>query len=68
MFWVDITANVIFLFDLIVHFFVSYIDTQQGVEIFSPKLIALHYLKTEFLYDFISTLPLKSIGVSIFGI
>ena len=33
MFWVDIAANLIFFFDIIINFFVSYIDTRTGIEV-----------------------------------
>ena len=33
-----------------------------------PKAIVKHYLGGEFGFDFISTVPLKAIGVNLFGI
>ena len=33
-----------------------------------PKAIVKHYLGCEFGFDFISTVPLKAIGVNLFGI
>ena len=56
IYWIDYIANIIFLFDIVVHFFASYRDVQTGSEIFHPKAIAFHYLKGEFLFDFISSI------------
>lgn len=65
-YWMDVSTNIIFTIDLIVQFFSSYIDIVDGVEVYKPSLIAKHYLGTEFLFDFVSTMPWRRIGV-IFG-
>ena len=62
------SANIIFAIDLMVRFFSSYIDVKDGREIFSFKAIAKNYLGGDFTFDFISTIPVKAIGVSVFGI
>ena len=62
MYWVDFSANLIFIADIFVHFFASYQDQHLGAEIFDQKQIASHYLKNEFAFDFISSLQLKSIA------
>ena len=56
IYWVDFIANIIFGIDIIIHFFASYRDVATGSEIFHPKVIALHYLKGEFFFDFISSI------------
>ena len=61
-------ANWIFIFDILSRFAASYKDKSIGAEIFHPGAIALHYLSTEFTFDFISTLQLRSIGENWLGI
>jgi hypothetical protein len=56
-YWADLVVNWLFGFDILIHFMASYIDQLDGVEVFSPKLIAYHYLQGEFTFDFISTVP-----------
>ena len=64
----DFLANKIFILDIFIHFMASYQDSSIGAEVFQPKAIAIHYLKNEFAFDFISTIPLRDIGVHWFGI
>ena len=63
----DISADLIFLLDIIIHFFTSYSDQNIGAQVTQPKLIAIYYMKGEFLFDFLATVPLKRL-VSILGI
>lgn len=50
----------IFFFDIILWFFTSYQD-QNNIEIVSHKKIAINYLKTWFMIDFFSVLPIDVI-------
>ena len=68
VYWLGRIANIIFIVDIIVNFLASYRDTRLGAEIFHPKSIAIHYFKTEFAFDFISTLELRRIAKNLFGI
>ena len=51
-------VDVFFGFDIVFAFFTAYIDTSYGENIQSQKLIAKHYFKSGFIFDFISTTPL----------
>lgn len=55
---IETTVDIFFLFDVIILFLTSYIDTANGETIRQPKIIAKHYLKNGFILDFVSTLPL----------
>ena len=68
IYWIDRIVNFLFIFDIFVRFAASYKDKAIGAEIFDPKAIALHYLTTDFTFDFISTLQLRHIGENWFGI
>ena len=58
----------IFLLDIIFHFFASYIEPSQGNEITHPKYIAINYLTSDFLLDFVSTFPFKFVIVHVLGL
>ena len=62
VYWIDYIANKIFILDIFVHFMASYKDPILGLHVFKPKEIALHYLKNDFSFDFISSIQLRYIG------
>lgn len=47
-----------FLIDIVLCFFSSYLDGKAHVEIVDHKLIAINYLKTWFLPDVLSIVPI----------
>ncbi|KAL6530774.1 hypothetical protein OROGR_014634 [Orobanche gracilis] len=53
----DNVVNVFFAIDIVLMFFVAYLDKETYVIIDSPKLIALKYAKTWLIFDVISTIP-----------
>ena len=55
--------NSFFLFDVIVNFFTAYEDNDLVIHD-SLKDIAINYIKTWFVFDFISALPLYSISTT----
>ena len=48
----------IYLLDVIVRFFISFMDVSNGDEIFSVKRIGARYLRGSFAIDFLSVIPL----------
>ena len=60
-------ADVVFFLDILIHFLASYTDIASGSEITEPAAIAKHYLKGAFLFDFISTVPLKWLAAGLYG-
>ncbi|KAK3224624.1 hypothetical protein Dsin_004486 [Dipteronia sinensis] len=61
LFLLDIANQVAFLIDIVVHFFVAYHDPQSYILVYNPNLIALRYLKSRFLVDFLGCLPWDAI-------
>lgn len=48
----------IYVVDIIVHFRTSYVNNMTGDEIFSPALIAIHYVTSiSFYFDLVSSFP-----------
>jgi hypothetical protein len=54
-------VDAIFAVDIILWFFTSYTDPYKQVEITNHKKIAINYLKSWFIVDFISTFPVDAI-------
>lgn len=54
---VSYLIDAFFLMDVMFGFFTSYLDRKSGEEEFRHKKIAINYLKTTFLIDFLSCLP-----------
>jgi len=46
-----------YIVDIIIRFFSTYMDTRLGDEIYKPSLIAQHYFKNGFIWDFLSVVP-----------
>lgn len=61
LFLLDIAGQIAFLIDIVVHFFVAYRATHSYRLVSSHKLIAIRYLKSRFLVDFLGCLPWDAI-------
>lgn len=61
LFLLDIAGQLAFLVDMVVRFFVAFRDTQSYTTVDSHKRIALRYLKSRFVVDFLGCLPLDAI-------
>ncbi|KAK6249838.1 hypothetical protein SCA6_003843 [Theobroma cacao] len=61
LFLLDIAGQIAFLFDIIVRFFLAYRDTHSYRMVYDRKLIALRYLKSRFIVDFLGCLPWDAI-------
>ncbi|KAL2897808.1 Potassium channel AKT1 [Bienertia sinuspersici] len=59
---IDNVVNGFFAIDIILTFFVAYLDPQTYLLVDDRKLIAWKYLRTWFLFDFISTVPSELVG------
>jgi len=57
LFWSDFCINLFYLADIAVGFMTSYGDRSSGDEIWSPKLLAIKYIKGTFILDFLSVVP-----------
>ncbi|KAL1826885.1 hypothetical protein ACET3Z_005297 [Daucus carota] len=53
----DNVVNAFFFFDVILTFFVAYIDKANYVLVDDSRMIAWRYLRTWFIFDLISTIP-----------
>lgn len=57
-------VNLFFAIDIVVGFTTSFMDLQTGEEIFSPKIICVHYMfEGDFVIDFLSTFPFLQVFV-----
>lgn len=58
-------VDLLFLADIILTFFTSYTEEAVAgdIEVFNSKLIALHYIKSWFIFDVLSILPVDYIIV-----
>ncbi|KAK1410666.1 hypothetical protein QVD17_37204 [Tagetes erecta] len=57
LYLLDIISQAAFFVDIVVQFFVAYRDTQTFKIIVSPRLIALRYLKSHFIFDLLACMP-----------
>lgn len=53
----DNVVNGFFAIDIILTFFVAYLDKSSYLLVDDPKLIALRYVKTWLVFDVVSTIP-----------
>uniref|UniRef100_A0ACD5VKS5 Uncharacterized protein n=1 Tax=Avena sativa TaxID=4498 RepID=A0ACD5VKS5_AVESA len=60
-FVVDDVVNGFFAVDIVLTFFVPFVDKKSYVVVDDPKKIALRYLSTWFIFDVCSTVPFHSI-------
>lgn len=58
---INIIVEFVFIVDIIIRFFVTYKDEENQVTVYDKKLIAIHYLKSSFIFDLISIIPLDFI-------
>ncbi|KAM5570352.1 potassium channel SKOR [Rosa sericea] len=61
LFMLDSCGQIAFLIDIIVRFFVAYRDFHSHRIVYDRHLIALRYLKSRFLVDFLGCLPWDAI-------
>ncbi|KAM0829483.1 hypothetical protein ACQ4PT_066829 [Festuca glaucescens] len=61
-FVVDDIVNGFFAVDIVLTFFVPYVDKKSYLVVDDPKKIALRYLSTWFIFDVCSTVPFHSIN------
>ncbi|XVF50410.1 hypothetical protein PTKIN_Ptkin04bG0097600 [Pterospermum kingtungense] len=61
LFLLDIAGQLAFLFDIVVRFFLAYRDTHSHRMVYDRNLIALRYLKSRFIVDFLGCLPWDAI-------
>ncbi|KAG7019531.1 Potassium channel KAT1, partial [Cucurbita argyrosperma subsp. argyrosperma] len=62
LFIIDHFVNAFFAVDIVLTFFVAYLDSQSYLLVDHPKKIAVRYLSTWFIFDVCSTAPLQSIS------
>ncbi|XP_056158482.1 potassium channel KAT1-like isoform X2 [Syzygium oleosum] len=63
LFIVDNIVNGFFAIDIVLTFFVAYLDSQSYLLVDDPKKITLRYLSTWFIFDVCSTAPFQSISL-----
>ncbi|GLT45484.1 hypothetical protein SLA2020_193130 [Shorea laevis] len=61
LFLLDIAGQMAFLIDIVVRFFVAYRDIDSYRMVYDHRLIALRYLKSRFMVDFLGCLPWDAI-------
>ncbi|KAF5475148.1 hypothetical protein F2P56_006987 [Juglans regia] len=61
LFIFDNIVNGFFAIDIILTFFVAYLDNQSYLLVDDPKKIAVRYISTWFIFDICSTAPFQSI-------
>ncbi|KAH7837545.1 hypothetical protein Vadar_015028 [Vaccinium darrowii] len=63
LFIIDNIVNGFFAIDIVLTFFVAYLDSQSYLLVDDPKKIAIRYISTWFLFDICSTLPLQPLSL-----
>ncbi|XVF87176.1 hypothetical protein PTKIN_Ptkin18bG0098000 [Pterospermum kingtungense] len=63
LFIVDNIVNGFFAVDIILTFFVAYLDSQSYLLVDDPKKIAIRYISTWFAFDVCSTAPFQSLSL-----
>ncbi|XP_042464738.1 potassium channel KAT3-like isoform X1 [Zingiber officinale] len=63
LFWVESILNSFFAIDIVLTFFVAYLDRRSYVLIDDPKRIAVRYLSSWFIFDILSTAPFEAISL-----
>ncbi|KAL6297522.1 hypothetical protein ACE6H2_005664 [Prunus campanulata] len=64
----DDVVDLFFAIDIILTFFVAYIDPRSQLLVHDSKKIAIRYLSTWFLMDVASTLPFETLGKNKLGV
>lgn len=55
--------DIVFIVDIVINFRTSFIKTSTGEEIINEKKIAIHYLKGQFIVDFLAAFPFEYFGI-----
>ncbi|XP_017238009.1 potassium channel KAT3 isoform X1 [Daucus carota subsp. sativus] len=63
LFILDNIVNAFFAIDIILTFFVAYVDSQSYLLVYEPKRISFRYLSTWFIFDVCSTAPLQPLSL-----
>ncbi|KAF2314681.1 hypothetical protein GH714_028489 [Hevea brasiliensis] len=63
LFIIDNIVNGFFAIDIVLTFFVAYLDSQTYLLVDDPKKIAIRYISTWFLFDVCSTAPFQSLSL-----
>ncbi|XP_027909662.1 potassium channel KAT1-like [Vigna unguiculata] len=63
LFIIDNIVNAFFAIDIVLTFFVAYLDNHSYLLVDNPKKIALRYISTWFIFDVCSTAPFESISL-----
>ncbi|OMO70282.1 hypothetical protein CCACVL1_19022 [Corchorus capsularis] len=63
LFIIDNIVNGFFAIDIILTFFVAYLDSQSYLLVDDPKRIAVRYISTWFVFDVCSTAPFQSLSL-----
>ncbi|XP_043704979.1 potassium channel AKT2/3 isoform X2 [Telopea speciosissima] len=63
----DNIVNIFFVIDIVLTFFVAYIDPRSQLLVQDSRKITLRYLSTWFVMDLASTIPFEAIGYLITG-
>jgi len=54
---VNLIVDLMFIIDILINFRTTYVEKKSEVVVSSPKKIAIHYLKTWFIVDFVAAIP-----------
>lgn len=60
-------VNLFFLIDIILTFFVAYVDSRTQLLVYNLRKIAIRYISTWFIMDIASTIPYEALGYFITG-
>ncbi|KAJ8762051.1 hypothetical protein K2173_006653 [Erythroxylum novogranatense] len=63
LFAIDNIVNGFFAIDIVLTFFVAYLDSHSYLLVDDPKKIAIRYISTWFIFDVCSTAPFQSISL-----
>lgn len=63
----DSIIDIFFAIDIVLTFFLAYIDSRTQLLVRDPKKIAIRYLSTWFIMDVASTIPFEGLGYLITG-
>lgn len=55
----DVTVESFFLMDICLNFFVQYKDEEDFQAVTDLRMIAMRYLRSYFIFDFLATVPLR---------
>ncbi|KAI8001786.1 Potassium channel KAT1 [Camellia lanceoleosa] len=66
LFIIDNIVNGFFAIDIILTFFVAYLDSQSYLLIDDPKKIGIRYISTWFTFDICSTVPFQPLSLLLF--